>query len=155
MRKLCVVPRMGTNLTNISLSYAKILACTANNNIKIFTSNLEDEGGIIGFSTLVTSNKMIWHQDSTSLVLIGPTKHHLQFFDPLERRQKFALEIISQNIILGEREDQIPINELVDFDLISGSSWIATLEKNLGQAEYFEILAIQIRQQSPRNSFEG
>ena len=47
---------------------------------------------------------MIWHQDSTSLVLIGPTKHHLQFFDPLERRQKFALEIISQNIILGERE---------------------------------------------------
>jgi len=129
MRKLCVVPRIGTNLTNISLSYAKILACTANNNIKIFTSNLEDEGGIIGFSTLATSNKMIWHQDSTSLVLIGPTNHHLQFFDPLERRQKFALEIISQNIILGEREDKIPINELVDFDLISGSSWIATLEK--------------------------
>ena len=80
------------------------LACTANNNIKIFTSNLEDEGGIIGFSTLATSNKMIWHQDSISLVLIGPTKHHLQFFDPLERRQKFALEIISQNVILGERE---------------------------------------------------
>ena len=25
MRKLCVVPRIGTNLTNISLSYAKIL----------------------------------------------------------------------------------------------------------------------------------
>ena len=65
---------------------------------------MEDEGGIIGFSTLATSNRMIWHQDSTSLVLIGPTKHHLQFFDPLERRQKFALEIISQNIILGERE---------------------------------------------------
>ena len=84
--------------------FKSFLACTANNNIKIFTSNLEDEGGIIGFSTLATSNKMIWHQDSTSLVLIGPTKHHLQFFDPLERRQKFALEIISQNIILGERE---------------------------------------------------
>ena len=84
--------------------FFSFLACTANNNIKIFTSNLEDEGGIIGFSTLATSNKMIWHQDSTSLVLIGPTKHHLQFFDPLERRQKFALEIISQNIILGERE---------------------------------------------------
>ena len=84
--------------------FFSFLACTANNNIKIFTSNLEDEGGIIGFSTLATSDKMIWHQDSTSLVLIGPTKHHLQFFDPLERRQKFALEIISQNIILGERE---------------------------------------------------
>ena len=91
--------------TKIFLMYFfSFLACTANNNIKIFTSNLEDEGGIIGFSTLATSDKMIWHQDSTSLVLIGPTKHHLQFFDPLERRQKFALEIISQNIILGERE---------------------------------------------------
>ena len=90
--------------TNIFQCFFSFLACTANNNIKIFTSNLEDEGGIIGFSTLATSNKMIWHQDSTSLVLIGPTKHHLQFFDPLERRQKFALEIISQNIILGERE---------------------------------------------------
>lgn len=33
------------------------------------------------------------------------------------------------NLICSFLTDKIPINELVDFDLISGSSWIATLEK--------------------------
>ena len=47
---------------------------------------------------------MVWHQDTSCLVLIGPSKHHVQFFDPLERRQNFALEVINQNVILGERE---------------------------------------------------
>ena len=84
MRKLSLVPRLGTTITNIFLSYEKILACTSNNNIKIFTSNLEDEGGITGFSKYAKTNKMIWHQDSSCLVLIGPTQHYLQFFDPLE-----------------------------------------------------------------------
>ena len=79
-------------------------ACTANNNIKIFTSNLEDEGAITGLNTNANTKKIFWHQDSSCLVMIGSTKHHLQFYDPIERKQKFALEIISQNVILGERE---------------------------------------------------
>ena len=82
------------------------LACTANNNIKIFTSNLEDEGAITGLSTNSTTKKMFWHQESSCLVLIGSTKHHLHFFDPIDRKQKFALEVISQNVILGEREGE-------------------------------------------------
>ena len=92
---------------------------------------------------------MIWHQDSTSLVLIGPTKHHLQFFDPLERRQKFALEIISQNIILGEREG------VYIFSLLSISLSFLLSDLNLGNstchlvkivALFFYHLALQIRQ---------
>ena len=53
---------------------------------------------------MAQQKKMIWHQESSCLVLIGSTNQHLHFFDPLERRQKLALEIISQNVILGERE---------------------------------------------------
>ena len=130
MQKLALVPRLGSTLTHISTSFGKVLTCTQNNVLKIFTSNFEDEGSISGLTTQETSlNKLKWDSESASLVLVGSTGHHLQYFDPLSKKQKSSVELISQNVVLGEREQDTKVqkNILVDFDL--NSLWIVSLER--------------------------
>lgn len=92
MQKLAMVPRIGSSLIGITVSYGRIVASTNANSLKVFTANLEDQLGIVGFS-VKAQRKMIWQPSSKCLVLIG-NDQQLQFFDPLERAQKFAVEVI-------------------------------------------------------------
>ena len=126
MRRLALVPRMGTNLVKIANSYSKVIAATKQNSLKVFTSNLEDQTSIVGLSANEVT-KLKWHDGC--LVLIS-SDHHLQFFNPLYSTQKHSLEVVSENVILGERESEAkaPNTKIVDFDLID--SWLSTIEQS-------------------------
>ncbi len=126
MQKLCLVPRLNSTISHISSSLGLVLACTQLNTLKVFSSNFEDEGKIVGLTNM-PNDKMIWHADSSSLMLIGPNRHHLQLFNPFERRAKICCETISQNVILGEREKEIAVNSMQDFAW-NTDDWVATLE---------------------------
>ena len=125
MARLALVPRMGTNLIKITNSYDRVIAATKHNTMKVFSSNLEEQTAIVGLSAKEVT-KLKWH--SGSLVLIS-SDHHLQFFNPLYSTQKHSLEIVSQNVVLGEREgeEKTPNTKIVDFDLME--SWLATIEQ--------------------------
>ena len=125
MARLALVPRMGTNLIKITNSYDRVIAATKQNTMKVFSSNLEEQTAIVGLSAKEVT-KLKWH--SGSLVLIS-SDHHLQFFNPLYSTQKHSLEVVSQNVVLGEREgeEKTPNTKIVDFDLME--SWLATIEQ--------------------------
>ena len=125
MARLALVPRMGTNLIKITNSYDRVIAATKHNTMKVFSSNLEEQTAIVGLSAKEVT-KLKWH--SGSLVLIS-SDHHLQFFNPLYSTQKHSLEVVSQNVVLGEREgeEKTPNTKIVDFDLME--SWLATIEQ--------------------------
>ena len=125
MSRLALVPRMGTNLIKITNSYDRVIAATKQNTMKVFSSNLEEQTAIVGLSAKEVT-KLKWH--SGSLVLIS-SDHHLQFFNPLYSTQKHSLEVVSQNVVLGEREgeEKTPNTKIVDFDLME--SWLATIEQ--------------------------
>ena len=125
MARLALVPRMGTNLIKITNSFDRVIAATKHNTMKVFSSNLEEQTAIVGLSAKEVT-KLKWH--SGSLVLIS-SDHHLQFFNPLYSTQKHSLEVVSQNVVLGEREgeEKTPNTKIVDFDLME--SWLATIEQ--------------------------
>lgn len=125
MARLALVPRMGTNLIKITNSFDRVIAATKQNTMKVFSSNLEEQTAIVGLSAKEVT-KLKWH--SGSLVLIS-SDHHLQFFNPLYSTQKHSLEVVSQNVVLGEREgeEKTPNTKIVDFDLME--SWLATIEQ--------------------------
>ena len=62
------------------------------------------------------------------LVVLGSSQQQLQFFDPIERRQKLALEATSENIILGERKNNVKKSHLELFDI--SNQWMATIGMN-------------------------
>ena len=128
MARLALVPRMGTNVVKITNSYDRVIAATKHNKMKVFSSNLEAETAIVGLSANEVT-KLKWHSNSGCLVLIS-SDHHLQFFNPLHSTQKHSLEIVSQNVVLGEREgeEKTPNTKIVDFDLME--SWLATIEQS-------------------------
>ena len=79
-----------------------------------------------GLTTNVRSKNIIYHDKTNCLVMLG-SDQQLQFFDPIEQRQKFALEAITENVILGERTNKVRHSILELFDM--NSDWIATIEK--------------------------
>jgi WD40 repeat protein len=137
MRRLAIVPRIGTSVHRIRTSFGKVVASTGSNSLKVFTANLEDDQLIVGLGTR-SPKKMVWHASTGCLVLIG-TNQQIQFFDPLERCQKFALEAIGQNIILGERDQKVATSHLTSFDMSQSGTWLVTVEKNWDQGNVLRL----------------
>ena len=131
MKQVGIVPRIGSSLLQIVCTFEKVICVNSTNAIKIFTTHLEDVSVITGLAKCkqtaddFTKNSMLHHSPTNCLVVLGSGQQQLQFFDPIERRQKLALEAISENIILGERTKKVKQSHLELFDI--SDSWIATI----------------------------
>ena len=132
MKQVGIVPRIGTSLLQIVCTFEKVICVTSTNALKIFTTHLEDVSVITGLAKckqtaddLTTTNSLLHHSPTNCLVVLGSGQQQLQFFDPIERRQKLALEAISENIILGERTNKVKKSQLELFDI--SDQWIATI----------------------------
>lgn len=130
MQKVALVPRIGTTLCQIVCTFEKVIAVTANNFVKIFTTHLEDVSSIAGLTK--NSNLalgQILHHPTTNCLVFPGSHQTLQFFDPIEKRQKFALEVISENVVLGERgSEKVKQSNLKLFDIFNNK--IATIEES-------------------------
>ena len=135
MKQVGIVPRIGTSLIQIVCTFEKVICVTSTNSLKIFTTHLEDVSVITGLAKCkqtadddFTKNSLLHHSTTNCLVVLGSGQQQLQFFDPIERRQKLALEAISENIILGERKNEVKKSQLELFDI--SDQWIATIGMN-------------------------
>lgn len=128
LRRVAVVPRIGSVISNLASSYKTVVASTQANSLKVFTSQLEDDQMIVGLTKRLP-DKMFWHQATQCLVLAGGNQH-IQFFDPVERTQKFAVDVIGQNVVLGERDVPVALSQVALYALSGCGQWLAVVEQH-------------------------
>ncbi len=129
MNRIALVPRVGCSIVNVNVGFTKIIVATENNSLKVFTSNMEDDCHLVGLARRPRPERVQWH-DGTGCVVSIRDNQQLQFFNPLERMQKFSLDVIGENVVLGERDVKVPTSRLINFDVSTCGGWIATAEQN-------------------------